>query len=64
VLTIKAMGTTTTCTPGNSPKPSLELQVTARRRPRPAARASSVRLPAARPRRRPARRNKPKEHQR
>ncbi|GAA3245172.1 hypothetical protein Slala03_34120 [Streptomyces lavendulae subsp. lavendulae] len=28
VLTIKAMGTTTTCTPGNSPKPSLELQVT------------------------------------
>ncbi|GLW02106.1 LPXTG cell wall anchor domain-containing protein [Streptomyces lavendulae] len=27
VLTIKAMGTTTTCTPGNSPKPSLELQV-------------------------------------
>ncbi|MET9321807.1 LPXTG cell wall anchor domain-containing protein [Streptomyces sp. NPDC003038] len=29
VLTIKAMGTTTTCTPGNSPKPSLELDVTA-----------------------------------
>ncbi|MFD8985607.1 LPXTG cell wall anchor domain-containing protein [Streptomyces sp. NPDC059564] len=29
VLTIKAMGTTTTCTPGNSPKPSLELEVTA-----------------------------------
>ncbi|MFE4635181.1 LPXTG cell wall anchor domain-containing protein [Streptomyces sp. NPDC056773] len=28
VLTIKAMGTTTTCTPGNSPKPSLELDVT------------------------------------
>ncbi|WP_371678245.1 LPXTG cell wall anchor domain-containing protein [Streptomyces sp. NBC_01276] len=28
VLTIKAMGTTTTCTPGNGPKPSLELQVT------------------------------------
>ncbi|MFF3215147.1 LPXTG cell wall anchor domain-containing protein [Streptomyces sp. NPDC002886] len=27
VLTIKAMGTTTTCTPGNSPKPSLELDV-------------------------------------
>ncbi|MFD7629369.1 LPXTG cell wall anchor domain-containing protein [Streptomyces sp. NPDC059851] len=29
VLTIKAMGTTTTCTPGNSPKSSLELDVTA-----------------------------------
>ncbi|MFF5704437.1 LPXTG cell wall anchor domain-containing protein [Streptomyces sp. NPDC012794] len=29
VLTIKAMGTTTTCTPGNSPRPSLELDVTA-----------------------------------
>ncbi|MCX5124866.1 LPXTG cell wall anchor domain-containing protein [Streptomyces sp. NBC_00193] len=29
VLTIKAMGTTTTCTAGNSPKPSLELDVTA-----------------------------------
>ncbi|WP_030763579.1 MULTISPECIES: LPXTG cell wall anchor domain-containing protein [unclassified Streptomyces] len=29
VLTIKAMGTTTTCTPGNSPGPSLELDVTA-----------------------------------
>ncbi|MFF4581930.1 LPXTG cell wall anchor domain-containing protein [Streptomyces sp. NPDC001389] len=29
VLTIKAMGTTTTCTPGNNPKPSLELEVTA-----------------------------------
>ncbi|MER6779266.1 MULTISPECIES: LPXTG cell wall anchor domain-containing protein [unclassified Streptomyces] len=28
VLTIKALGTTTTCTPGNSPKPSLELDVT------------------------------------
>ncbi|MFI6149061.1 LPXTG cell wall anchor domain-containing protein [Streptomyces sp. NPDC051109] len=28
VLTIKALGTTTTCTPGNSPKPSLELEVT------------------------------------
>ncbi|MFI5809150.1 LPXTG cell wall anchor domain-containing protein [Streptomyces sp. NPDC051561] len=25
ILTIKAMGTTTTCTPSNSPKPSLEL---------------------------------------
>ncbi|MCY0942195.1 LPXTG cell wall anchor domain-containing protein [Streptomyces antarcticus] len=29
VLTIKAMGTTTTCTPGNSPGPSLDLEVTA-----------------------------------
>ncbi|QES48581.1 peptidase [Streptomyces venezuelae] len=29
VLTIKAMGTVTTCTPGNDPKPSLELEVTA-----------------------------------
>ncbi|MET9887821.1 LPXTG cell wall anchor domain-containing protein [Streptomyces sp. NPDC006430] len=29
VLTIKAMGTTTTCTPGNNPKPALELEVTA-----------------------------------
>lgn len=29
MLTIKALGTTTTCTPGNSPKPSLELDVTA-----------------------------------
>ncbi|MER6255505.1 LPXTG cell wall anchor domain-containing protein [Streptomyces sp. NPDC001584] len=29
VLTIMAMSTTTTCTPGNSPKPSLELDVTA-----------------------------------
>ncbi|MGW5678583.1 peptidase [Streptomyces sp. NPDC003860] len=28
VLTIKALGTTTTCTPSNSPKPSLELDVT------------------------------------
>lgn len=28
VLTIKAMSTTTTCTPGNSPTPSLELDVT------------------------------------
>ncbi|MFI0780233.1 LPXTG cell wall anchor domain-containing protein [Streptomyces sp. NPDC021212] len=28
-LTIKALGTTTTCTPGNSPKPSLTLDVTA-----------------------------------
>ncbi|MEV6577191.1 LPXTG cell wall anchor domain-containing protein [Streptomyces sp. NPDC051582] len=28
VLTIKALGTTTTCTPGNSPKPSLEMDVT------------------------------------
>ncbi|MER5884728.1 LPXTG cell wall anchor domain-containing protein [Streptomyces sp. NPDC001941] len=27
VLTIKAMGTTTTCTPKNNPKPSLELDV-------------------------------------
>ncbi|MBT2447545.1 LPXTG cell wall anchor domain-containing protein [Streptomyces sp. ISL-43] len=27
VLTIKAMGTTTTCTPGNSPKASLEMDV-------------------------------------
>ncbi|APY87948.1 LPXTG cell wall anchor domain-containing protein [Streptomyces alfalfae] len=27
VLTIKALGTTTTCTPSNSPKPSLELTV-------------------------------------
>ncbi|MFI0981434.1 peptidase [Streptomyces sp. NPDC021093] len=27
VLTIKALGTTTTCTPSNSPKPSLELDV-------------------------------------
>ena len=29
VLTIKALGTTTTCTPKNSPGPSLELDVTA-----------------------------------
>ncbi|GGZ48765.1 hypothetical protein GCM10010371_04950 [Streptomyces subrutilus] len=29
VLTIKAMGTTTTCTPGNGPAPALELDVTA-----------------------------------
>ncbi|CAM5622655.1 LPXTG cell wall anchor domain-containing protein OS=Streptomyces alboniger OX=132473 GN=CP975_14030 PE=4 SV=1 [Streptomyces alboniger] len=29
VLTIKALGTTTTCTPSNSPKPSLELTVKA-----------------------------------
>ncbi|MFD4139018.1 peptidase [Streptomyces sp. NPDC058572] len=29
VLTIKALGTTTTCTPGNGPGPSLELDVTA-----------------------------------
>ncbi|MFJ8825776.1 LPXTG cell wall anchor domain-containing protein [Streptomyces sp. NPDC102467] len=29
VLTIKALGTTTTCTPANSPKPSLELDVKA-----------------------------------
>ncbi|MFE9995804.1 LPXTG cell wall anchor domain-containing protein [Streptomyces avermitilis] len=29
VLTIKALGTTTTCTPGNNPKPSLTLDVTA-----------------------------------
>ncbi|MFD5148531.1 hypothetical protein [Streptomyces sp. NPDC058401] len=28
VLLIKALGTTSTCTPGNSPKPSLELDVT------------------------------------
>ncbi|KMO95119.1 LPXTG cell wall anchor domain-containing protein [Streptomyces roseus] len=28
VLTIKALGTTTTCTPGNSPRPSLELDAT------------------------------------
>ncbi|MFC4608834.1 peptidase [Streptomyces maoxianensis] len=28
VLTIKALGTTTTCTPRNNPKPSLELDVT------------------------------------
>ncbi|MFC9247183.1 peptidase [Streptomyces sp. NPDC057136] len=28
VLTIKALGTTTTCTPKNDPKPSLELDVT------------------------------------
>ncbi|MEV8526819.1 peptidase [Streptomyces sp. NPDC052000] len=28
ILTIKALGTTTTCTPGNSPGPSLELDVT------------------------------------
>ncbi|MEU1804265.1 LPXTG cell wall anchor domain-containing protein [Streptomyces sp. NPDC019937] len=28
-LTIKALGTTTTCTPGNNPKPSLTLDVTA-----------------------------------
>ncbi|GFH37331.1 peptidase [Streptomyces pacificus] len=27
VLTIKALGTTTTCTPGNDPEPSLELDV-------------------------------------
>ncbi|MBW5426071.1 peptidase, partial [Streptomyces sp. BG9H] len=27
VLTIKALGTTTTCTPSNNPKPSLELDV-------------------------------------
>ncbi|MEU9208902.1 LPXTG cell wall anchor domain-containing protein [Streptomyces sp. NPDC048415] len=29
VLTIKALGTTTTCTPSNNPKPSLTLDVTA-----------------------------------
>ncbi|MEU9388133.1 LPXTG cell wall anchor domain-containing protein [Streptomyces sp. NPDC048279] len=29
ILTIKALGTTTTCTPGNSPGPSLTLDVTA-----------------------------------
>ncbi|WP_309144049.1 peptidase [Streptomyces sp. PKU-MA01144] len=29
VLTIKALGTTTTCTPGNNPKPSLEMDVQA-----------------------------------
>nr|WP_202539554.1 LPXTG cell wall anchor domain-containing protein [Streptomyces sp. SID8379] len=29
VLTIKALGTTTTCTPANNPKPSLELDVKA-----------------------------------
>ncbi|MGW1030008.1 LPXTG cell wall anchor domain-containing protein [Streptomyces sp. NPDC002577] len=29
VLTIKALGTTTTCTPANNPKPSLTLDVTA-----------------------------------
>ncbi|GAA1546812.1 hypothetical protein GCM10009730_64930 [Streptomyces albidochromogenes] len=29
VLTIKALGTTTTCTPSNNPKPSLELDVEA-----------------------------------
>ncbi|MFJ6572044.1 LPXTG cell wall anchor domain-containing protein [Streptomyces sp. NPDC091292] len=29
VLTIKALGTTTTCTPSNNPKPSLSLAVTA-----------------------------------
>ena len=29
MLTIKALGTTTTCTPSNSPKPSLALDVTA-----------------------------------
>jgi hypothetical protein len=29
VLTIKALGTTTTCTPKNNPEPSLELDVTA-----------------------------------
>jgi len=29
VLTIGALGTTTTCTPGNNPKPSLSLDVTA-----------------------------------
>ncbi|WP_221355172.1 LPXTG cell wall anchor domain-containing protein [Streptomyces beigongshangae] len=29
VLTIEALGTTTTCTPSNNPKPSLELDVTA-----------------------------------
>ncbi|MFF3291821.1 peptidase [Streptomyces sp. NPDC003023] len=29
VLTIKALGTTTTCTPNNSPRPSLELDATA-----------------------------------
>ncbi|EGX54404.1 hypothetical protein SZN_38128, partial [Streptomyces zinciresistens K42] len=29
VLTIKALGTTTTCTPSNSPGPSLTLDVTA-----------------------------------
>ena len=29
VLTIKALGTTTTCTPSNSPKPSLEMDVKA-----------------------------------
>ncbi|MFJ6706929.1 MULTISPECIES: LPXTG cell wall anchor domain-containing protein [unclassified Streptomyces] len=29
VLTIKALGTTTTCTPGNNPGPSLNLDVTA-----------------------------------
>lgn len=28
ILTIKALGTTTTCTPGNSPGPSLTLDVT------------------------------------
>ncbi|MEV0414601.1 LPXTG cell wall anchor domain-containing protein [Streptomyces sp. NPDC050448] len=33
VLTIKALGTTTTCTPGNGPKPSLELDVTATAQP-------------------------------
>ncbi|OEJ32268.1 LPXTG cell wall anchor domain-containing protein [Streptomyces subrutilus] len=36
VLTIKAMGTTTTCTPGNGPGPSLELDVTAAGGPAPA----------------------------
>ncbi|MFF8847730.1 peptidase [Streptomyces sp. NPDC015127] len=43
VLTIKALGTTTTCTPRNSPGPSLELDVTA------VAGASASRLPRTGP---------------
>ncbi|MEU6391228.1 LPXTG cell wall anchor domain-containing protein [Streptomyces sp. NPDC046939] len=41
VLTIKALGTTTTCTPANAPKPSLELTVKAATAPGAAAPAPS-----------------------
>ncbi|MER7467567.1 LPXTG cell wall anchor domain-containing protein [Streptomyces sp. NPDC097981] len=49
VLTIKALGTTTTCTPGNSPKPSLELEVTAAAAPAQPGGAGEDTLPQTGP---------------
>ena len=49
VLTIKALGTTTTCTPSNTPGPSLHLDVTAAGNPAPGTPDTGGQLPKTGP---------------